>query len=458
MEKIPEKLNTETLREKDYNYIWHPFTQMMSWFEEDAPIIESGKGVYLIDSDGNKYIDGISSLWVNVHGHKRKEIDSAVINQLNKIAHSTFLGLSNIPAIELAEKLVEIAPHGLTKVFYSDNGSTAVEIALKMAFQYYRQNKPFSKKNKFLHFTSSYHGDTIGSVSVGGLDLFHNLYKPLLFESVSAPYPYCYRCAFRKKKETCKLFCLNEVEKVIEKHSTELAAVIIEPLIQGAAGMITMPRGYLSQIRKLCDRYRLLLICDEVATGFGRTGEMFASQHEDVSPDFLCIAKGLTGGYIPVAATLTTTTIFEGFLGQNDSNRTFFHGHTYTANPLGCAAALANLELFKTEKTLQRLQPKIKLLTKELEKFNELEHVGDIRQCGFMCGIELVQDKKTKKQFKPALRTGLRVIVEARRRGVILRPLGDTIVIMPPLIITAKELSNLLKVTFESIRTVTEQA
>ena len=456
MTRTARTQRTDKFRKKDYDHIWHPFTQMSEWFDEDAPIIERARGIYLFDTDGKRYIDGISSLWVNVHGHRHPQIDSAIRRQLDRVAHTTFLGLSNVPAILLAQELIEAAPPGLSKVFYSDNGSTAVEVALKMAFQYHRQNEPYSRRKKFLHFSTSYHGDTIGSVSVGGIETFHSLYKPLLFESVTAPYPYCYRCAFGKKSRTCSLHCITEVERIIEESAREIAAVVIEPLVQGAGGIITAPPGHLSLIRKLCDRFGLFLICDEVATGFGRTGKMFACQNEDVSPDFLCIAKGLTGGYLPLAATLTTAAVFDGFLGSVESKRTFFHGHTYTANPLGCAAALTNLRLFKKEKTLQRLQPKIKYLAGELEKFKFLRHVGDVRQCGFICGIELVEDKETKKPFEAAQRVGHKVILEARHRGVILRPLGDVIVIMPPLVISQRELSTLLSVAFESIRTVTE--
>jgi adenosylmethionine-8-amino-7-oxononanoate transaminase len=457
MNPTSQSRRTKELRIKDYDYIWHPFTQMSKWFQEDAPIIDRARGIYLFDTDGKKYIDGVSSLWTNVHGHRRKEIDSAIRTQLEKVAHTTFLGLSNVPAVLLAQELIEIAPAGLSKVFYSDNGSTAVEVALKMAFQYHRQDEPFSRRTKFLHFTSSYHGDTIGSVSVGGIDTFRSIYKPLLFETVAAPYPYCYRCVFGKDRETCSLYCVSEVEKIIDENAREIAAVVIEPLVQGAAGMITAPPGHLSLIRKLCDRYGLFLICDEVATGFGRTGKMFACEHEGVTPDFLCLAKGLTGGYLPLAATLTSTKVFDGFLGSAESKRTFFHGHTYTGNPVGCAAALANLKLFKKEKTLARLQPKIKYVAAELEKFKSLRHVGDVRQCGFMCAMELVEDKQTKKPFAVAQKVGHKVILEARRRGVILRPLADVIVIMPPLVISQKELSTLLNVTFESIRAVTEQ-
>lgn len=435
----------DDLSSLDQQYLWHPFTQMQDWEENDQLIIERGDGVYLYDTKGNKYIDGVSSLWVNVHGHRRKEIDRAIKDQLDKIAHSTLLGLGNVPSIKLAKKLIEISPRGLNKVFFSDNGSTAVEIALKMAFQYWRQTKnphpyPLSlrergkrgegikPKTKFLTLTNAYHGDTIGSVSVGGIDLFHEIYKPLLFK------------AYKVRPN------LDEVEKVMKKHHQEIAAMIVEPLIQAAAGMLLQPKGFLKGIRKLCNKYNILLICDEVATGFGRTGKMFACEHEKVAPDIMCVAKGLTGGYLPVAATLTTNEIYNTFLGKYEEKKTFFHGHTYTGNPLGSAAALANLEIFKKENTLKNLQPKIRLLSGLLERFRALETVSEIRQCGFMAGIEL-------SGYKYEERIGHRVILEARKRGAILRPLDNVIVLMPPLSISSKELKKLLNITCESIKT-----
>ncbi|OGC16159.1 adenosylmethionine--8-amino-7-oxononanoate transaminase [candidate division WOR-1 bacterium RIFOXYC2_FULL_37_10] len=429
----------KSLQNKDKQYIWHPFTQMEDWEKNDQLVIEKGDGIYLYDTDKNKYIDGISSLWVTIHGHRKKKINQAIIKQLNKVAHSTLLGLANVPSIELAKKLVEITPKGLNKVFYSDNGSTAVEIALKIAFQYWQQvnvQHPMSnvqlknRKTKFITLKNAYHGDTVGSVSVGGIDLFHEIYKPLLFK------------AFQVSTN------LKEVEKVMKTHHKEVAAMIVEPLIQGAAGILLQPKGFLKGARSLCTKYNILLICDEVATGFGRTGKMFACEHEGVSPDIMCVAKGLTGGYLPVAATLTTDEIYNAFLGSYESKKTFFHGHTYTGNPLGCAAAIANLEIFEKEKTLQKLQPKIKFMKKSLEKFKQLKHVGEIRQCGFMVGIELVSDKK---------RVGHQVILEARKRGAILRPLGDVIVLMPPLGITLQELKKLLEITYEAIKKITLQ-
>lgn len=447
---------TQKLLEKDKKYLWHPFTQMQDWQTNDQLIIERGDGIYLYDTKGNKYIDGVSSLWANIHGHRKKEIDRAVKKQLDKIAHSTLLGLANIPSIELAQKLVEITPKGLNKVFFSDNGSTAVEIALKIAFQYWQhkelqtsnlklQNKSkisrrdsegsfgipseqnYKSKTKFITLMNAYHGDTIGSVSVGGIDLFHKIYKPLLFKSIKVPPG-----------------DIKALEKVMKERHPEIAAMIMEPLIQGAAGMLLMPRGYLKAVRQLCTKYNILLICDEVATGFGRTGKMFACEHENVSPDIMCVAKGLTGGYLPVAATLTTDQIYNAFLGRHEENKTFFHGHTYTGNPLGCAAALASLKIFEKEKTLQKVQKSIAFLKKRLPRFYQLKSVGDVRQCGMMVGIELVG-------FPYRARIGHRVILEARKKGAILRPLGDTIVIMPPLSIGLKELERLLDITYDSI-------
>jgi adenosylmethionine---8-amino-7-oxononanoate aminotransferase len=446
------------LEKLDKKYIWHPFTQMQDWEREEPVIIESGKGVFLTDVRGRRYLDGVSSLWVTVHGHRKKEIDRAVAGQLGRIAHSTMLGLSNVPAVLLAKQLVGIAPPGLSRVFYSDSGSTAVEIALKIAFQYWQQRGgAFRSKKKFISLTEAYHGDTIGSVSVGGIDLFHRIYRPLLFGTRKIESPHCYRCPYGKIPSRCDLSCLRHAEAVIRRHCRETAAVVIEPVVQGAAGMLVQPRGFLRKLRELCTRYGVLLIADEVATGFGRTGSMFACCQERVSPDILCVAKGITGGYLPLAATLTTEAIYRGFLGKHEDLRTFFHGHTYTGNPLACSAALASLDLFRKEKTLSRLRPKIRLLAQELERFKSLEHVGDVRQAGFMVGIELVRNRQTKESYPLELKMGIRVVLECRRHGVIIRPLGNVIVLMPPLSISEAQLKRLLKIVHQAIRTVTDQ-
>jgi adenosylmethionine-8-amino-7-oxononanoate aminotransferase len=434
------------------SFIWHPFTQMKGWQDEQAPVVESGDGAWLTDTEGRRYIDGVSSLWCSVHGHRHPLIDAAVRDQLGRIAHSTLLGLTHRPAELLAERLVEIAPRPaasdggrerLQRVFYSDSGSTAVEIALKMAYQYWRQcDDPEPSRRTFISLENAYHGDTVGSVSVGGIDLFHSLYRPLLFDSFRAP-----------------AGDADVLEGMLEEHAGQVAAVVLEPLVQGAAGMLLQPPGYLRAVRELCDRHDVFMICDEVATGFGRTGRMFACEHEGVVPDFLCLAKGLTGGYLPLAATLTTARVYQAFLGEFAEFRTFFHGHTYTGNPLACAAAMATLEVFERERTLERLGPKVELFEQLLRDLVEpLPHVVDVRRLGFMSGIELAGGPRWDDSYDPALRMGHRVTLEARRRGAVIRPLGDVVVLMPPLSIAAEELEELVEITADSIAVATGSA
>jgi adenosylmethionine-8-amino-7-oxononanoate aminotransferase len=329
-----------------------------------------------------------------------------------------------------------------------------VEVALKMAFQFWKQSSKRNNKKKFISLRNGYHGDTIGSVSVGGIDLFHGIYKPLLFPTVKVKSPYCYRCPLDQTYPRCGIECLNLLEETMRRHHAEVAGFILEPIVQGAGGMIVFPQGYLKEARSLCTRYQVLMICDEVATGFGRTGKMFACEHEKVSPDFMALSKGITGGYLPLAATLTTEEVYEAFLGEVQDLRTFYHGHSFTGNPLACNAALASLEIFKKEKMLDTLQPKIRFLRKELKKFYQIPAVGEIRQKGLMVGIELVADRKRKTPFPGEARIGHKVVLEARKRGVIIRPLGDVIVLMPPLSITEKELIRLTQVVFDSIETV----
>lgn len=447
-------MKTDELIAKDRKFLWHPFTQMRDWQTEPFPVIDRGEGCYLIDTRGRKYLDGVSSLWCNVFGHRVKKIDRAVQKQLGKIAHTTFLGLTHPRAIELAEKLIAIAPQKrdsrLSRVFYSDSGSEAVEIALKMAYQYWRQRGRPGKK-KFAKLTQAYHGDTLGSVSLGGIDLFHEIYKPLLFNTFAIPSPYRYRWKTGSDPEKVKREALDAMEKVLREHHKEIAALVMEPLMQGAAGMIDQPPGYISRARELTRKYNTLLIFDEVATGFGRTGKMFAANHEHVVPDIMTVAKGLTGGYLPLAATLATEEIYKAFLGRYEDFKTFFHGHTYTANPLACAAAIATLEFFHEDRTLEKLQPKIQQMQSRLKAFYRLKAVGDVRQCGTMIGIELVKNKTTKQNFRPEEKIGIRVIERARKKGAILRPLGSVIVLMPPLAMTEAQLDRLLDITYESI-------
>jgi adenosylmethionine---8-amino-7-oxononanoate aminotransferase len=462
--------NNKHLEESDRKYIWHPFTQMQEWEKETPIVISEGRDCFIKDIYGRWYLDGVSSLWVNIFGHRKKEIDDAIREQLGKIAHSTMLGLSNVPAIQLAERLVMIVSQSLggrcapscghsqrpvlTKVFYSDNGSTAVEVALKMAFQYWKQ-KGAGVKNSFLSLQNAYHGDTLGAVSVGGIDIFHNTFGPLLFKTFKAPSPYCYRCPLGKKYATCGLACARDMEETLRSHHAEIAAIIIEPLVQAAGGMIIAPPGYLKEVRNLCDKYDILLIADEVATGFGRTGKMFACEHEDVVPDILCLSKGITGGYMPLAVTLASEEIYTAFLGEFSELKTFFHGHSYTGNPLACAAALACMNIFEREETLKNLVPKTNILEKWLKSIGGLAHIGDVRNKGLMAGIELVKDKETREPYAWEEKIGWKVAYHARDNGVFIRPLGNVIVIMPPLSISNENLRQMLAVLKDAIRTVT---
>ena len=430
---------------------------MQEWEAEVPLIIEKGKGSYLIDTEGRKYLDGTSSIWVNLHGHRHPQLDRALTRQLQQIAHSTFLGLTNPPAIRLARALIRLAPKGLRRVFYSDNGSTAVEVALKMAVQYWQQIQPTAgPKQSFAHLKMAYHGDTIGAVSVGNIELFHARFKPLLFPTHQVEPPYCYRCPLGRTYPACDLACIDPLERLLKTRHCELAGVIIEPLVQAAAGMMVAPPGYLARVRELCTKYHVLLIVDEVATGFGRTGKMFASQHEGVTPDLMAISKGLTGGYMPLAATLTSEAVYRAFLGRYDEWKTFFHGHSYTGNPLGCAVALANLEVFRHEQTLAQVRKKSRLLARLLRPLSGLAHVGDIRQCGFMVGIELVQDRHTKTPFPLERRIGHRVAQACRLRGLLLRPLGNVIALVPPLSIKPHELTKMVAILHNAIRETTE--
>ena len=442
---------SSTLSKWDRKYVWHPFTQMHEWEQETPLIIERGDGIYLYDIHGNKYLDGSSSIWVNLHGHRHPALNTAIQEQLGKIAHSTLLGAASPPSIVLARELVKIAPRGLTRAFYSDDGSTAVEVALKMAVQYWQQQSPPKKRKKtFVRLDAAYHGDTVGSMSVGGITLFHERFRPLLFPAVALDAPYCYRCPLGLRFPSCRTACLDPLEDLLSKRHGQIAGVVIEPMVQAVAGIITQPPGYLSRVRDLCTRYDVLLIADEVATGFGRTGTMFACNHEHVTPDLLCVAKGLTGGYLPLAATLTTENIYKAFLGE--SEKTFFHGHSYTGNALGCAAALANLEVFKKEKTLVRVRKQSRLLKALLEPLAELPIVGDVRQCGMMAGIELVKNKETREPFPLSERIGHKIAADCRRHGLLIRPIGNIVVLVPPLAATERELRKIVNIVTKSCR------
>ena len=444
---------TDALRSLDKAHLWHPFTAQADWAASDPLVIDRGEGVYLYDIEGNRYLDGVSSLWCNVHGHRHPTIDAAIRGQLEKVAHSTLLGVTHAPAIELARRLVEIAPEGLTRVLFSGDGATAVEAALKMAFQYWRQKEaPEPKRTRFVAIGGAYHGDTIGDVSIGGVSRFHDMFSPLLFETLRSPTPYCYRCPLGLKRPECEMACLTEVDRILSEHPGEVVAVVAEPLVQGAGGIVVQPEGYFRGLAEIAKRHDTLLIADEVAVGFGKTGAMFACGRESVTPDILCVAKGLSGGYLPMAATLTTERVYSAFFATAAEGKSFQHGHTFGGNPLGAAASLASLRVFEDEKTLERLAPLMDLLSRRLEEFAELPNVGDVRQCGLIAGIELVRDGASKAPFPPEYQLGARVCRRARSHGLLIRPLGDVLVVMPPLAITESQLEEMLDAMLLSIR------
>jgi adenosylmethionine-8-amino-7-oxononanoate aminotransferase len=425
-------MNHDQLRSADNSFVWHPFTPMQAFVEENAPIIERGEGFDLFDTEGNKYLDGISSLWCNVHGHQVPEIDDAIRAQLNKISHSTMLGLSSVPSIELAKRLVDITPEGLTRVFYSDSGATAVEVALKLAYQFHQQKKEGAgRRDLFVGVSRAYHGDTVGTVSLGGIDLFHATYGRLLFQKLAVPSPVTYRVPDGHDESSWIEFCFAELERTFEENHEQIAAFVIEPLVQGAGGILVHPEGYLRKVREITTRYKIPLIADEVAVGFGRTGTMFACEQEDVRPDIMCLAKGITGGYLPLAATMATEEIFEAFLGEPHEGRTFFHGHTYTGNPLAAAAALASLDLFESNNVVANAKANADIIRTALAPLSDHPNVGEIRQRGIMVGIELVQGRGNKTPFPADIRLGHRVTLAGRRLGIIIRPLGDVVVLMP---------------------------
>lgn len=447
---------TEQLRAWDKRHVWHPFTQMQDWEQDDAIVITRGEGSWLIDSDGKRYLDGVASMWTNVHGHCRKELNDALKNQVERLEHSTLLGLASEQSIILAQRLAQITPRGLTRFFYSDNGSTAMEVAVKMAFQY-QVHRGRPERTRFITFRNAYHGDTLGAVSVGGIDIYHATFKPLMFEAIQAAAPYCYRCELGcEGPETCDMLCLGALENIIREEGATCAGLVIEPLVQGAGGMIVQPPGFLRRVRELCDRYGLLMITDEVATGFGRTGKMFACEHEDVVPDIMALSKGIAAGYLPLAATVATEEVYEAFLGEYAELKTFFHGHTFTGNPLACAVALKSLELFESDHLLEALQPKIQYLAERLAQIADLPHVGNIRHCGMAAGIELVVDKKNRTPYPWEEKTGVKVCLEARKHGVFSRPLGNTVVVFPPLAISMEELKLLMDGLELAIQAVTQ--
>jgi len=444
----------------DHAHVWHPFTPMKQWRESPPLIIEAGEGDELIDIDGNRYIDGVSSLWCNVHGHRVPAIDQAVRDQLDRIAHTTMLGLANVPATELAARLCAIAPGALNKVFYSDAGATATEVAFKMAMGYwYHTGQP--RRDTFVAIEGAYHGDTTGAMSIGYSDVFHRPFKSMTFHTEFVPPP---------PEDAAR--GLASLEAKLTALGDRVAAVVIEPLVQGAAGMIVQPPGYLVGVAELCRKHGTLLIADEVATGFGRTGRMFACEHENVAPDIMCLGKGITGGYMPLAATLCTDEIAAAFEGDLHEMRTLYHGHTYTGNPLACAAALASLDLFESTNLLEAINRKAARLAERLAELDDRDRfpfVHEVRQCGLMIGIELAQAASREPQAAAggtalgdfgesphmvksgSRRLGYEVCDAARAQGVIVRPLGDVVILMPPPAITDEHLERLADVVIETI-------
>jgi adenosylmethionine-8-amino-7-oxononanoate aminotransferase len=439
--------------QKDLEYNWHPYTQMQRFEEEQPLFIERAEGIKLYDDSGKWYYDTIASWWCNVHGHGHPHIRKRMERQMKQLDHVLFAAVAHRPASELAERLVSLTPDKLQRVFYSDDGSTAVEIALKMSVKYWR-NVGREQKRKFLCLQPGYHGDTVGGMSVSGVSLFRDSFGPLLFDSLSVPGPYCYRCPVDRDRASCDTGCLRLMEEALEEHADKLAGIIMEPLLMGAGGMISYPESYLQGVAQLAEKYGVHLILDEVATGFGRTGRMFACERADVAPDFMCLSKGITGGTLPFAATLMSGDIYEGFLGEVGSNRTFYHGHTYTANPIGCAAALANLDLFDRENTLANVNERAPQLRDGMQKLADLPHVGDFRHIGFMAALELVRDQETKDPYPSGHELMTTIYRESLKRNVMLRPLGNMVYLFPPLCTTEEELTDILARTSDTLHHV----
>jgi adenosylmethionine-8-amino-7-oxononanoate aminotransferase len=444
----------QSLMDKDRRYVWHPFTQMKDYENRDHVLIEKAEGIFLYDADGNRYYDTNSSWWVNVHGHSHPRIRQAINNQLEKIDHVMFSGLTHQPGIELAEKLAEITPAGLNRVFYSDNGSTAVEVALKMSYQYWKHVGQ-EKKNKYIYLENSYHGDTIGAVSVGGVELFHGMFRPLLFPAYRVPAPQIHDWqGIGIERSVASVAdavtdALQALREVLEQHAEEIAAMIIEPLILAAGGMVVYPTEYLKGVRELCTQYNVHLIADEVATGFGRTGRMFACEHAGISPDLMCLSKGLTAGVMPLSATLCTDEIYNAFYDDYETLKTFFHGHSFTGNPLACAVALESLRLFEENKLMEHVGRASATLREHMSRFRSYPHVGNIRHLGMIAAFNLYEDAENRKPFEFSRRTGFQVYMEGFRHGLMLRPLGDTIYYWLPLITTEQQIEDIVDRTQE---------
>ncbi|PNZ34009.1 adenosylmethionine--8-amino-7-oxononanoate transaminase [Staphylococcus lutrae] len=443
----------DILVQKDRDYVWHPFTQMGMYHQQDPIIIEKGKGSYLYDTKGRKYLDGYASLWVNVHGHQNQQLNRAIQRQLKSIAHSTLLGASNIPSILLAEELVGLTPTRLKKVFYSDTGSAAVEIAIKMAYQYWKNIDPekYARKNKFMTLHQAYHGDTIGSVSVGGIDTFHRIFKDLIFETIQVECPSFYHSDY-ETEETMMTAILTQIESVLKTHADEIVGFVIEPLIQGATGLFVHPEGFLKAIERLCRKYHILLIVDEVAVGFGRTGAMFACEHEAVEPDIMCLGKAITGGYLPLAATLTSQKVYDAFLSDSHAQKTFFHGHTYTGNPIVCTVALENIRLFQRRRLIQHIQKTSQTLQRQLSTLETHPNVGDIRGRGLMFGVELVANRERKTPL--VIEKVESIIAKCKENGLMIRNLENVITFVPVLTMSHREIKRMVRIFKKALHDV----
>ncbi len=443
-------MTKQELLRLDRRHVWHPCTQEKD-HELLSPIpIKRAEGMHLIDMDGRRYIDGVSSWWVNLFGHNHPRLNHALQQQAGLVAHHIFAGFTHEPAVELASRLCARAPGDLSRVFFADNGSAAVEVALKMSFQYWQQSG-HSKKVRFVSIREAYHGETVGALSVGGCDLYRDIYRPILLDTFQAQGPDCYRCPYGNHRDTCHAECFEHLERLVTEHQDEIAAVIIEPLIQAAAGMRIYPPEYLRKLRKLCDACQVHYIADEIAVGFGRTGRMFANEHADVSPDFMCLSKGITGGYMPLSVVLTSDDIYQAFYDDYTTLKAFLHSHSYTGNALACALAVEVLNIFDEEDILGQLQPKMTLLDAYAEKFEDLPEVGEFRRCGMVAAVEMVMEKQQKTPFPWQQRRGYRVYQHALKAGALLRPLGNVVYFMPPLTIEHSTLEELLDIAYRSI-------
>ncbi|WP_368488488.1 adenosylmethionine--8-amino-7-oxononanoate transaminase [Clostridium sp. BJN0013] len=436
---------------RDLKYIWHPCGQMKDYEEFNPIVIEKGEGVWLYDIEGNKYLDCVSSWWTNTLGHSNKRINETIKEQIDNIEHVIFANFSNKPAIDLSEKLVNITPDRLTKVFFSDNGSSAVEIALKMSFHYHMQ-KGNTKKKRFAALSDAYHGETLGALSVCDIDEYNKIYNPLLLDTIRVEGPDCYRCKYGCTRDNCNAECFANMEKCMEEKHDEISAVIVEPMVQGAAGMKIYSSNYLEKLRKICDKYDVHLIADEIAVGFGRTGEMFACNHAQISPDFMCLSKGISAGYMPMSVVMTTGEIYDCFYGDYNEQKAFLHSHTYAGNAMSCAIALESLKIFEEDNIIENNRKKGKLIKKlTLERAKVSKHIGEVRNIGMITAIEIVKDKLTKKDYPWQMRVGYEIYKIALSKGLLLRPIGNVLYFIPPYIINEEEIKFMVNKCFQSI-------